>query len=151
MKQYEKMIDYLTQKDISFYKEDIKQELLFYAWQLCQKIEEKKLIPKDADSYIFISLKRENQRLNKKYKQTFTMKRLAIESFVYMNQDNHFYYSYINKIAVQRLTKFEYFVFDLYFKQGLSQKAISKKLNVSQQFIQQLIQKIIKKIKKFIF
>lgn len=151
MTKYEKMINYLIQEDDFCYREDIKQELILLVWQLLLKIEQGLLKPQNTDYYIFICLKRKNQQLNQYYRKTFSLVFVEANEIVDDKRNDARLLIFIHRLALNHLTKQEYDIYELYFKEGYRIQDIAKRYGVSYQSVYRRIQKIIEKIKKIIF
>lgn len=155
---YESIINYLVSSVRPNIKEDLKQDLYMLTW----KILNSKIKPKDLDSYIFIALRNERNRLLKKplYQSSLSLNE-SINSetehelidFIVdekYNRDSLDLHMDLEKIISNNLSAFAGQVICEYYYQNLKEKEIAEKHGVTQQYISKTLRKALRKIQSLL-
>lgn len=143
----------------SVIRDDIRQDLLMYLVKLYDDFKNKKIVPKNTQSYVFISLRNYRTTLLKKDVYNFYLNvDLDLLDNLNLIQDKNFYssddnsdiiLSYIEDYIKENMSTLNKNIIKLYFYENKTMTEIASEFNISQQAISKRIGKIREMIRNF--
>ena len=143
----------------SVIRDDIRQDLLMYLVKLYDDFKKKKIVPKNTQSYVFISLRNYRTTLLKKDVYNFYLNvdldlldnlNLIHDKNFYSSDDNSdIILSYIEDYIKENMSTLNKSIIKLYFYENKTMTEIASEFNISQQAISKRIGKIREMIRNF--